>query len=201
MTINSSVSFKGYVPVVFYAKNPSNDKYVPVLKNENLRKCQSFVVRNLNSTAKNNKDDGFVRFYADNDPDYVSRNEVHSVYRQKGPMLYMVSGSDVDKVREFAKPVGIAKADSIEALGHTKSFEVREAAHNYINSVYSFLKNTCKQLRTKDGSEKLVLCLFFDPKYKKRTGKLSGFEFSSAKFVTQDSKEIIDEYCTKNTLF
>ena len=65
MNINSisSISFKGYVPVRYMAKNPKNDKYVPVIKNENIRKCQSFVVRNLNGTAKNMRNDDFVNFY------------------------------------------------------------------------------------------------------------------------------------------
>ena len=32
----SPVSFKAYIPVRYMAKNPNNDKYVPVLKNENI---------------------------------------------------------------------------------------------------------------------------------------------------------------------
>ena len=83
MNINRTLSFKANIPVFFYAKNPANNKYVPVMKNENIRKCQSFVARNLNGTAKNCKDDGFVEFYKMHDNDYANRPEIHSVYQQK----------------------------------------------------------------------------------------------------------------------
>ena len=40
-----SPSFKAYVPVEFYAKNPRNGEYVPVLKKENIknRMLESFT--------------------------------------------------------------------------------------------------------------------------------------------------------------
>lgn len=192
--ISSSVSFKGYIPVFFYANDPSTDRVIPIIKNENIRKCQSFIARNLNGTARNNKDDGFVSFYKRNDPDYAMNPKIHSVYQQKGPMIYMVTGNDADDVNDMAKQVGIAKADSIEDLGHTKSLRVILAAQNYKQSVESFFKTSCKPVKTKDKSQRLALYLLFDPEYKKRTGELKGFKFRCAKFIGQDSRKEFDKY-------
>ena len=47
-----NISFKGYMPVEFYARHPRTGYYVPVLKKENIRKCQRFVINNLNNPNK-----------------------------------------------------------------------------------------------------------------------------------------------------
>lgn len=182
-----SPSFKGYVPVQFYAKNPANGKYGPVQKRENIKRCQGFVVRNLNGTAKNNKNEKFVNFYKQYDKDYQCVPTVHSVYDHENPIVYMVTGSDVDKVREMAKPIGKAKADSLDTFGHTKAFEVGQAGRDYYRDVQHFIKNSCKCLKSGDG-KKLLLRVYFDPVYGKRgkqKGKLQGFEFVNARFLVE----------------
>ncbi|MBQ8887525.1 MAG: hypothetical protein IJY61_07495 [Candidatus Gastranaerophilales bacterium] len=182
-----SPSFKAYVPVQFYAKNPANGKYVPVLKRENIKRCQGFVVRNLNGTAKNNKNEKFVDYYKQHDSDYQKIPSVHSVYDHENPIVYMVTGSDVDKVREMAKPIGKAKADSLDTFGHTKTFEVAQAGRDYYREVQHFIKNTCKCLKSDEGKN-LMLRVYFDPVYGKRgkqKGKLQGFDFVNARFLVE----------------
>ena len=186
-----SPTFKGYVPVQFYAKNPANGKYGPVQKRENIKRCQGFVVRNLNGTAKSNKNDKFVDFYKQYDKDYQKVPTVHSVYDHENPIVYMVTGSDVDKVREMAKPIGKAKAESLDTFGHTKAFEVGQAGRDYYRDVQDFIKNTCKSLKSGDGKN-LMLRVYFDPVYGKKgkqKGKLQGFEFVNARFLVEMKKD------------
>ena len=183
MIINStnSASFKGYVPVRYMAKNPKNDKYVPVIKNENIRKCQGFVVRNLNGTAKKMKDEGFVNFYRAYDSDYRKNPVVHSVYDDSSPVVYMVTGDDTQVIRELAKPVGKAKAEAIDTIGSSKTFESQSASRTFFRKVKSFLNNGCKRLKSNSGKN-LSLIVYFNPKYS-RNDKLKGFEFVEANFV------------------
>ena len=54
--MQNNISFKGCIPVEFYAKNPKTNKYIPIVKDENIKKCQRFVVRNLNKTLKKPND-------------------------------------------------------------------------------------------------------------------------------------------------
>ena len=179
------ISFRGYVPVHYYAKNPKTDKYVPVIKNENIKKCHSFVVRNLNGTAKNMKNDEFVNFYRNYDSDYRRNPKVHSIYDKDSPIVYLVSGNDVDTVRELAKPVGKAKSESIERLGHSKSFEAQMASNDFFKNVKEFIKYNCNRLKSSD-KHNLTLRVFFSPKYN-RKDKLIGFTFQNAVF-TKDEK-------------
>ena len=185
--INSiqQTSFKGYVPVTYYAKSPETGKYVPVVTKENIRKCQSFVTRNLNGTAKNLRDDEFVEFYKSYDSDYRRCPKVHSVYDKNSPQVFMVTGRDADIVDEIAKPVGRAKGDAMDKLGHSKSFEASNASRSYFRNVELFLKNGCKRLKDKDGNN-LSLKLFFNPRYTKK-GDLNGFDFVDARFMCEEA--------------
>lgn len=180
-----NISFKAYVPVTYYAKNPATNKYVPVTKEENIRKCQSFVVRNLNGTAKNMKNDKFVEFYKSFDSDYAKVPKVRSVYDKDYPQVFMVTGRDVDFVDEMAKPVGKAKGDAMDRLGHSKSFEAANATRSYFREVKDFLKYRCPRLKNDEG-QKLSLRLYFDPKYNKK-GDLKGFDFVNAGFTAEKS--------------
>ena len=183
MAINSvhNLSFKAYVPVVFYAKNPENGKYSRVMKPENVKKCQSFVVRNLNGTAKNIKNDEFVTMYSSFDKDYKSVREVRSVYDYDNARVLMVTGRDVDAVTQMAKPIGKAKSESIDRTGRSSSFETRLATNDYYRQIKSFLRKSCRAVKSESGS-KLALQVYFDPKYKK-DGQLKAFDYVGSRFV------------------
>ena len=179
------ISFRSYIPIHYYAKNPKTDKYVPVIRNENIKKCHSFVVRNLNGTAKNMKNDEFVAFYRNYDYDYRRTPKVHSVYDRDNPIVYLISGQDVDTVRELAKPIGKAKSEAVDRLGHSKSFEAQIASNDFFRNVKHFLRTSCRRLKSKDNKN-LSLNVFFDPKYNKKN-KLVGFNYVGASF-TEDKK-------------
>ena len=180
-----NISFKAYVPVSYYAKNPANGQYVPVIKKENIRKCHGFVVRNLNGTAKRNKNEKFVDFYKAHDADYRRNPKVQSVYDRNLPVVYMVSGNDVDVVTELAKPVGKAKSESLDLIGHSNSFESSRAANEFFKNVRSFLNKSCRRLKS-DDKQNLSLRVYFDPKYNTKD-KLVSFNFVNARFIKEES--------------
>lgn len=185
MTINciQNPSFKAYIPVTYYAKNPVNDKYVRVIKPENVKKCQSFVVRNLNGTAKSMKNDEFVNFYSKYDRDYRNQKEVRSIYNYDSSTVIMVTGKDTEAVTNMAKPIGIAKGEAMDRTGHSGSFEAQLATRDYFSKIKSFLKYSCKQVKN-DKGERLALRVYFDPKYKK-DGTLKEFKFVNARMVSE----------------
>lgn len=179
-----SPSFKAYVPVTYYAKNPADGKYCRVMKPENVKKCQSFVVRNLNGTAKNMKNEQFVDFYSKFDSDYSKRPEVRTVYDYDKARAFIITGNDVDAISNFAKPIGIAKGESIDRTGHSSSLETHLAAKDYFSQVKYFLRNSCKQVKDPNGN-KLALRMYYDPQYKK-DGTLKGFKFVNARMIADD---------------
>lgn len=181
-----SPSFKAYIPVTYYAKDPKSGDFLRVMKPENMRKCQSFVVRNLNGTAKKMENKKFIEFYSSFDKDYRNRSEVRSFYDSDNARVFMITGKDIDAVQQMAKPIGIAKGESMDRTGQSKSFESKYASHDYAKKVKSFLRMNCKQVQTEDG-DKLSLRVYFDPKYKK-DGTLKGFEFINARMISDREK-------------
>ncbi|MCD7879791.1 MAG: hypothetical protein LUG16_07660 [Candidatus Gastranaerophilales bacterium] len=182
--IPKTTSFKRYVPISYYAKNPNDDNYTRIVKNQNIRKCQRFVVSNLNSTAKNNKNEEFINYYRKHDPDYRRVPAVRSVYDENKPVVYLVTGSDVDRVDLMGKEIGKAKRESIDKLGHSKSFEARSAVSNYFNGVKDFLKNSCTRLKSANN-ENLSLKVYFEPKYNKKN-ELVKFNYMGAEFTEDE---------------
>ncbi len=191
MRINSinSPSFGAYIPVLYYAngvKNPQRslfEDYDPpsrIIEKTNLRKCNGYIVRNLNGTEKKRPARELVKYVKMFDKDYRECPRVHSVYDYANSIVYLVTGRDVDTINQMAKPVGIAKGHSMDVLGHSKSFDARNAAENFVNNSFSFIKRNCRQVRNEKG-EPVQFHVYYDPKYTK-TGKLDSFEFQHAIF-------------------
>lgn len=179
----SPCSFKSYIPVTYYAKDPNETEYTQIISKDNMRKCQSFVVRNLNGTAKNMRCPEFVNLYKSYDKDYQYYPVVHSVYDKDEPIVYMVTGKDVDIVQSYAKNVGKAKSESIARIGESRSYESRKAAKNYFKDVKKFLNNFCNRVRN-NQSEELSLRVYFDTELTK-TGNIKGFKFANARFIKE----------------
>ncbi len=176
-----SPSFKAYVPVFFYVKDKDTDTYDRVTSPQAMRKCQSFVVRNLNGTAKNMANDSFVKGYSKYDSDYKKNSQVASYYDYDNAMVLMITGKDADSVKQMAKPIGIAKGDAKDKTGVARSFESKMATKDYFRQLKSFLRTSCKQVHTEDG-ENLALKVFFNPKYKK-DGSVAKFNYEKACFT------------------
>lgn len=183
MSIKSvqSPAFKAYVPVVYYAKAQGSDTYERVTSPESMRRCQSFVVRNLNGTAKNMANDSFVKGYSKYDSDYRAVPHVTSYYDYDNARVLMITGKDTDAVTQMAKPIGVAKGDAKDRTGVARSFESQLATRDYFHQLKAFLRSSCRQVHTPDG-ENLALKVFFDPKYKK-DGTVAKFNYAKACFT------------------
>jgi len=173
-----NISFTGHTRIQFYAQHPKRNIYVPVLKKENIRKCQRFVIQNLNGTAKE-KNQEFINFYKQMDRDYARNNCARTVYEEDDKLPHLITGSDTDYLVEIGKTLGMAKADAFDKTGKRGSYEEKAAQKQYYQDLHKFLKN-CKKVRDKDG-DTVFLNVFFKPKYS-RTEKLKGFEYVGSAF-------------------
>lgn len=178
-----SVSFNGYIPVTYYARNPKTNQYVPVLKHENIRKCNSYVVRNLNKTAKKNLNNDFIELYKSIDKDYAKTPMVHSIYDLKQPVVYLVTGSDTDQINSMGKDLRLKKQDIFENTGNNDTPATQKVNKEFFEKTRNFLKNVCKRIKNNKG-EKLTMCVFFEPKYTKKERKLIGFDYQNTAFFT-----------------
>lgn len=183
MSIKSvqSPAFKAYVPVTYYIKDNETGEYDRVTRPEIMKKCQSFVIRNLNGTAKNMACDRFVNGYSKYDSDYRNDKRATSYYDNENARVLMVTGKDVDAVKQMAKPIGIAKGEAIDRTGKSKSFESRMATRDYFKQLKSFLRTSCRQVHNQNG-ENLALRVYFIPKYK-RDGSISKLNYDCALFT------------------
>ena len=129
---------------------------------------------------KKNPDKELVKYIKKYDKDYRECPIVHSVYDYANSTVYLVTGRDVDTINQMAKPVGIAKGHSIDVLGHSKSFDAKYAAENFISKTFNFIKRNCRQVKNEKG-QPLQLHVYYEPKYTK-TGNLSSFVFQKAVF-------------------
>lgn len=179
---NSQVSFGGCVPIYYYAKNPATGKYSPVMKKPNITKCQSFVVRNLNGSAKKMKNDAFVKFYEKYDADYRQCRKVKSIYDKESPKVFMLTGKDAENADIMAKPIGKAKGKAKAETGNADSIESKNACNRYYDNIKDYINNSCKRLQNSNG-EDLSLHLFYEPQYNKKQ-ELKGFKFVNAGFKT-----------------
>lgn len=177
-----NISFTGHTRIQFFAQHPRKDVYVPVLKKENIRKCQRFVIQNLNGTAKE-KNQNFINFYKQMDKDYARANCARTVYEENDTRPHLITGSDTDYLVEIGKTLGMAKADAFDRTGKRNSYEEKIAQKQYYEDLHKFLKN-CKKVKDKDG-DTVILNVFFKPKYTK-SEKLKGFEYVESSFQKTD---------------
>ncbi|MBQ3641345.1 hypothetical protein II906_05415 [bacterium] len=177
----SNCSFKSYIPVKYYAVNPKNGEYSPVTKKSNLRKCHSFVIRNLTGSAKNNKNAEFVDTFKSMDREYRNNKAARSYYDKNKALVHLLTGDDVSNVDEFAKSLGIAKGDALDRAGTTHTFEVSMTSQNVYDKVMSYISHDARPIRDENRTP-LELRVFFNPKYKKN-GDLKGFEYIESKFL------------------
>ncbi len=180
---NRSLNFNGYIPVRYYSREKGEETAFRITSRENIKKCQGYVVRNLNGTLKE-QNKSFVDFYRAYDKDYGSYPTVRSHYGKNGCDVFLVTGYDADRIGEMAKPIGIAKGDAKAKTGHARSYESRNASRNFFSNVDSYLKNQCQRVRSKKG-EKLVLNVLFEPVYNKKN-EFKKFKFLNAKFTAEE---------------
>ncbi len=176
------VSFKSYVPVYHKKFNPKTGEYDLITDQKEIRKCQRFVVSNLNHSKNGKKDATFVRMFAGKDPDYRYLNVVQSVYDDHLPVVHMATGKDVDAIKSFAKNVGIAKSSAIDAYGTSRTAETSRVATDYFSKAKRHLFTRARRLKSPDG-DKQGLEVYFKPIYK-RNGEQKDLIYEKAEFIT-----------------
>ena len=102
-------------------------------------------------------------------------------YDEDNARVFLITGDDADTVQSFAKPIGIARGEAKDRIGHSKSYEASLASRIYFHDVRAYLKNTARQLRAQDGT-RLEMRAFFNPTYNKK-GRHTGFKFVGFQMV------------------
>jgi len=190
-----NISFKGCMPMEFYAKYERTGAYVPVVKPENVRRCQNFVVRNLNDTAGTNKSDEFVHEYAKVDADYRQRRSARSVHDKRAPIIksiheklpfyaYLITGDDVDDIDLLGRQLGYDKKDIFERTGLINNSEVKSANKNYRNGIRNIIEKISHRIKDENGN-KLVMQVYFTPVHN-RKGELVKFKYDKVNFYPQE---------------
>ena len=190
--MQNNVSFKGCIPVEFYAQHPITQKFVPIVKDQNIKKFQNFVVRNLNKTlSEKNRTDAFIHTYSEVDPDYAKVPVVRSFFDKYAPRpqsakepaprcVWLFTGKDVDFMNATGKELNLAKMDIFEATGKKEGAAVNQAKRKYRKEVYNLIERICPRVHDAEGKP-YVMKVFFTPEYDKN-GKLKKFNYLNTFF-------------------
>ena len=187
-----NISFTGCIPVEFYAKHPITKKYIPIVKDVNIKKCQSFVVRNLNKTLKeSNLNDTFISAYKAIDRDYAQTPVVRSYFDKLAPKpitarekdhrcVYLFTGKDVDCINKLGKELGKEKSDIFEATGQKENAATRQAKRRFRAGMKDLINRICPRVNDGNGNP-YVMRVLFTPEYDKK-GKFKKFNFQDVYF-------------------
>lgn len=190
-----NISFKGCIPVEFYAKYQKTGAYVPVVKPENVKKCQNFVIRNLNHTAGSNQNDEFIREYKKIDKDYAREQKARGVYNGSAPVIksihdklpfysYIITGKDANSVEAFGELYGHQKKEIFDRTGTNNNAETQDINRNYRNKIIDFINSFYKRVKDENKNE-LVMQVYFTPKFNKK-GEITKFNYDKVAFYPQE---------------
>ena len=192
--MDKNISFGSATRMYFFSSDGKR-----IVTDENLRKCQRYVVRHLNndSRLKERNMDLVRNFTYDKrqgvgDSDFYNIPKVRSVYEyakeRAKAFVNIITGKDVKEVDSMAKPIGKAKHTSLERIGETRSFETGYAVDRYNAKATKFAD---EHGIYKDGKRQ-AFGVIFNPVYKKN-GDLKGFEYNRSgyfdeSFITESKK-------------
>ena len=195
--MQNNISFKGCIPVEFYVKHPITKKYIPMTKDKNIKKCQNFVVRNLNKTlSEKNQNDIFINAYKAIDPDYAKTPIVRSYFDKYEPRpktahepaprcVWLFTGKDVDSINKIGKELGKEKSDFFEATGKKEGAEINQAKRRFRAGINDLIHKICPRVNDGKGNP-YVMRILFTPEYDKK-GMLKKFNFQDV-FFDHDMK-------------
>lgn len=176
-------SFGASFPIYYYAKDKAGKVY-RVMKPENIKKCNSYIIRNLTGSIKeqNNK---IIEIFRNFDCEYKISGAVRSVYDKAQSLVYLVTGKkDCEAIKRMGQVLGAIKKESKIRTKTTKTFEVVEAAKNFFRKSISYVRRPDIRKKTKDGKN-MVVHAVFDAEYKKN-GEVKGFKFSDIRILKED---------------
>ena len=187
-----NISFKGCIPVEFWAKHPKTNKYVPIVKDENINKCRIWVARNLNNTMHGyNRSDTFINTYKAIDADYAKTPNVRLYFDRYTPRpktahepaprcVWLFTGKDVDLANKLGKELGKEKSDIFEATGEKENASVRQAKRRYRAGILNLINKICPRVNDGNGNP-YVMRILFTPQYNPK-GDLQRFVFQDVFF-------------------
>ena len=184
-SVSNSPAFKAYIPVKYYAKRPDDNKYHIIDgygNDSNKRRCNRNIVMSLNGTKKSDLNTDIVELFNTLDSDYRKSHIVRSHYLKDTPYVYIITGNrDVNTVDEMAKPIGIAKSESLQKYNSAKSLKSGAAVESFLSRINNYLINSCKRVKDENGN-KVFLQVLFNPVYDKK-GKIKKFEYVKTNVV------------------
>ena len=192
--------FKKAYPVVHWLSE-TNGSYAPVVSLELTEKLQRILVGYLNNSSRlklNLATKEAVSYIREKDFDYKKSNIVRSYYNLKGgfnklknqfsPFVYLITGDDVYNFnKEFAKPLGKAKANAMKSGGKLKSAELEIARMDYKLGGSSIVNDVNKKMY--DNGKECALHTKFEIVRGKRSGKIKGFNLVAIKFCPNKGPE------------
>ncbi len=174
-----SPAFGASIPVYYYAKDKAG-KVWRIMKPENIKKCNSYIIRNLTGSIKK-KNDGLISLFKRFDSEYKTSGKIRSVYDNEKSTVYLVTGKkDCDIIREMGEKLGKTKSESIHRTNTTKTFEVIEAAKQFFKNALQYVKRNDIKKKTNNGTP-LSAHIIFDAVYKKN-GEIKGFKYNNINF-------------------
>ncbi len=183
---DNSPNFGASIPVYYYAKDKAG-KVWRVMKPENIKKCNSYIIRNLTGSLKN-KNESLINLFKRFDSEYKLSGKVRSVYDNAQAIVYLVTGKkDCNAIKELGQKLGEVKSESLSRTKTTKTFEVMEAAKQFFRKSLNYVKRPDIKKKTNDGNP-LSMHITFDAEYK-RNGDVKGFKFSDINF--SDGKSVL----------
>ncbi len=175
--------FGASFPIYYYAKDKAGKVY-RVMKPENIKKCNSYIIRNLTGSIKE-KNNKVVELFKNFDSEYKLSGKVRSVYDTAQSLVYLVTGKkDCEAIKKMGQVLGEIKSESIRRTKTTKTFEVIEAAKNFFKKSIMYVRRPDVRKRTKEG-ENMVVHAVFDAEYKKN-GEVKGFKFSDIAILKEN---------------
>ncbi len=186
MNIDSSYNTKAFgasFPIYYYAKDKAGKVY-RVMKPENIKKCNSYIIRNLTGSIKN-KNNNLIETFKNFDSEYKLSGKIRSVYDKAEALVYMVTGKkDCEFIKKLGQELGEIKSESIRRTKTTKTFEVVEAAKSFFKKSISYVRRADVRKKNQKG-EKMVIHAVFDAEYKKN-GDVKGFKYSDIAILKEN---------------
>ncbi len=176
---NNSPNFGASFPVYYYAKDKAG-KVWRIMKPENIKKCNSYIIRNLTGSIKS-KNENLIEKFKRFDNEYKLTGKIRSVYDNAQSIVYLVTGKkDCGAIKEMGQKLGEIKSESLNRTQTTKTFEVVEAAKQFFKKALAYVKRHDIKKKNKDGTG-LSAHITFDALYKKN-GEVKGFQFNNINF-------------------
>lgn len=160
---SSTINFKSASHVYFYTSDGKR-----ILDDKNVRKCERYLVNQLNNATKLNKvNENLFDTFKKGDKDYQKYSIARSFYEysknKAKNIVAIITGNHVTAINYYAKKIGQAKKASGYRKGTLNSYETIQAVKKYNEESTKILNENGIY---KDGKRQ-AFGVIFEPKYQK----------------------------------